>query len=411
MKLLSRRLIFVGALAVLVSGVLAMIGTDFSRLFSSGSMDQQSQRTGHSSFMPLERAVFAASAPQAQLLPGQMMAGDAFENVTVLDGMPVDEFMGTMGLFSAALSYCCGDCHTRAATNNPDWADDPPAKRTARAMVDMVNRINNENFGGLPFVTCWTCHRGDPKPRTTADIDTVYGYISLPPAVLPVAPAGAAPPVDEVFDAYLEALGGEERVAAITSYTATGTGLLFGNIQAEPADIYAGGPDRHARVIHASPGDFARNVDGEEAWVTTPSNSIGQYQLHDSAMDGMLLEAQLSFPAGIQDFFSSWSVNYPTTLNGRLVNVVSGTTAEGLLATFYFDRETGLLTRVAYFAETGLGLVPTQFDFSDYRSVDGVLMPFEFTYGHIGNQEMYVLENIETNVQIDAAMFARPQTP
>ena len=392
MKLLPKRFIFIGALVVLVSGVLAMIGTDFSRLFSSGSVDQHSQRTGHSSFMPLERAVFAASEPQAQLLPGQMMAEDAFENIQVLDGIPVDEFMGTMGLFSAALTMCCGDCHTGAGGDTPDWADDPPRKRRARQMVEMVNAINRDNFGGLQFITCWTCHRGDPKPRTEPGIDTVYGYISLPPAVLPVAPAGFGPSIDEVFDAYLEALGGEERVAAITSYTATGTGLLFGEIQPEPANIYAGGPNRFARVVHQRGGDSSRNVDGEEAWVMLPSTIIAQYQLHDSALDGMQLEAQLAFPAGIQDFFSSWSVNYPNTLNGRPVNVVSGTTSDGLLATFYFDSQTSLLTRVAYFADTSMGRVPTQFDFSDYRPVDGVLMPFEFTYGWVGNEEMFVLE-------------------
>ncbi len=37
-----------------------------------------------------------------------------------------------MGLFSAALSYCCGDCHTGAGTDNPDWAADPPRKLMAR---------------------------------------------------------------------------------------------------------------------------------------------------------------------------------------------------------------------------------------------------------------------------------------
>ena len=43
-----------------------------------------------------------------------------FKNVQVLKGIPVDEFMGTLGLFSAALSVCCGDCHTGAGTSNPN---------------------------------------------------------------------------------------------------------------------------------------------------------------------------------------------------------------------------------------------------------------------------------------------------
>ncbi len=41
-----------------------------------------------------------AQAPPKGALPGQM-SESAFKNVTVLKGIPVDEFMGTMGLFAA----------------------------------------------------------------------------------------------------------------------------------------------------------------------------------------------------------------------------------------------------------------------------------------------------------------------
>src|SRR5580700_7434838 len=57
---------------------------------------------------------FAQSQTQAQSKPP--MAEQAFKNIQVLKGIPVDEFMGTMGLFSAALTVCCGDCHTGAGT-------------------------------------------------------------------------------------------------------------------------------------------------------------------------------------------------------------------------------------------------------------------------------------------------------
>ena len=66
--------------------------------------------------------------------PAVQMSDQVFKNVQVLKGIPVDEFMGTMGLFSAALTVCCGDCHTGAGTSNPKWEDDPPKKRTARRM-------------------------------------------------------------------------------------------------------------------------------------------------------------------------------------------------------------------------------------------------------------------------------------
>src|SRR3989449_871938 len=38
------------------------------------------------------------------------MAEEVFKNVRVLRGIPVDEFMGTMGVFSAALGWSCEDC-------------------------------------------------------------------------------------------------------------------------------------------------------------------------------------------------------------------------------------------------------------------------------------------------------------
>src|SRR5439155_21388356 len=74
---------------------------------------------------------------QAQAPAAQQMSELAFKNIQVLKGIPVDEFMGTMGLFSAALSVCCAECHTGAGTSNPKWDDDPPRKRTARRMMKM----------------------------------------------------------------------------------------------------------------------------------------------------------------------------------------------------------------------------------------------------------------------------------
>src|SRR4051812_30481356 len=81
-----------------------------------------------------------AQAPAAARPP--QMSEQAFKNIQVLKGIPVDEFMGTMGLFSAALSVCCGDCHVGAGTSNPQWEADPPRKQMARKMVTMVNAIN-----------------------------------------------------------------------------------------------------------------------------------------------------------------------------------------------------------------------------------------------------------------------------
>jgi hypothetical protein len=95
---------------------------------------------------------------------GPPMAEQVFKNIQVLKGIPVNEFMGTMGVFSAALGMSCEDCH---AAGDADWsvyAKDSPRKQMARVMVTMMATINKTHFRGRQVVTCYTCHRGDPHP-------------------------------------------------------------------------------------------------------------------------------------------------------------------------------------------------------------------------------------------------------
>lgn len=81
------------------------------------------------------------------------MAEDVLKNIQVLRGIPMDEFMGTMGFFASALSLNCIDCHVKEAAGNwARYADDTPLKQTARKMVLMVRTINQANFGGKPVI-------------------------------------------------------------------------------------------------------------------------------------------------------------------------------------------------------------------------------------------------------------------
>ena len=113
-------------------------------------------------------AVFASgqAAGQAGQGPRPQMSEEVFKNVQILKGIPVDEFMDTMGMFAASLSLNCIDCHVAESVGTWDkFADETPLKRTARKMVLMVNAINKDNFSGVRSVTCYTCHRGDLRPR------------------------------------------------------------------------------------------------------------------------------------------------------------------------------------------------------------------------------------------------------
>src|SRR6195256_2801042 len=140
---------------------------------------------------------------QAVPAPKPLMAEDFFKNVQVLKGIPADEFMGTMSVFSAALGESCETCHD----GKDGWAsyalDTVPRKVMARRMVTMMTSINQANFGGRQAVTCFTCHRGPDRPRVTPSLADVYREAPPEGPDETVIPAPGAPSADQVLDKYL----------------------------------------------------------------------------------------------------------------------------------------------------------------------------------------------------------------
>jgi hypothetical protein len=89
---------------------------------------------------------------------------------------------------------------------------------------------------------------------------------------------------------------------------------------------------------------------------------------------------------------------------------VQGTTAGGALATLYFDSETGLLTRLMRYADSPVGRIVTQYDYSDYRPVAGVRIPFKWTRTWLDGRSIFQLNDVQPNVNIPADRFA-PAAP
>jgi photosynthetic reaction center cytochrome c subunit len=410
MKLWSRRLILVVAeiaIVCLVGVALAASGAKIATRSSIASRNQSDQKTGPSPSMFASHA-FAQAGGQAAPAQKTPMAEEVFKNVQVLKGIPVDEFMGTMGIFSAALSMCCAECHTGASTDTVKWEADTPRKRTARKMVEMVSAINRTNFGGRQVVTCWTCHRGRDRPVVTPTLDSVYGSPVLEPDDI-LTPIPGMPSADQIFDKYIQALGGAARLASLTSYVARGTSVGFGSgNKGRPVEIYAKAPNQRATIIHTEDGDIARTFDGRAGSIMTPLTVVKDYDFSGGELEGARLDAQLAFPERIKEVLRNWRVNNPSNVNDREVQVVQGGGASGLVATLYFDKETGLLARLVRYANSAVGRVPTQVDYADYRPVAGVMIPFRWTFSWLDGRDEFVLAEVQPNVPIDAAKFVRP---
>ncbi|HUX09597.1 MAG TPA: hypothetical protein VMW51_03090, partial [Terriglobia bacterium] len=74
----------------------------------------------------------------------------------------------------------------------------------------------------------------------------------------------------------------------------------------------------------------------------------------------------------------------------------------------FFSQQTGLLLRRVTFTQTALGRLPQQTDYSDYREVDGVKVPFQWTVAEPRGQSTVQASEVRQNVPISAEKFAKP---
>lgn len=353
----------------------------------------------------MKRIVFAAGMFMAAAANGQQkpqMAEQAFKNIRVLKGIPVDEFMATMGFFSASLGETCTDCHSDESGG--DWAkyaDDNPRKNTARAMIGIMNGINKTYFGGRREITCYSCHRGVERPDVTPNLADLYGP---PPSKEPDElrqPLVKAVSSEQILDKYIQALGGAGRLATITSFTAKGT---FQGYQDEkfPVDVFAQAPNRISTVVHTAGGDSATTFDGLTGWIAGPATErpVALLELTGGALTGAKLDAALWFPAQLKQMLAQWRALSPTMLQG--------TTDGRYPVNFYFDDKTGLLSRLVRYEDSPVGLNPTQIDYADYRDAGGVKRPYRITVTWLDGRSTTEFSEIRPNAGLDAAKFARP---
>src|ERR1051326_9593273 len=112
-----------------------------------------------------------------------------FKNVKVLKGIPVDEFMDTMGMFASSLGYDCSSCHSPdIRTNREAFAIETPLVQRARGMITMMNAINRTYFRGEPRVSCFTCHRANYSPEIIPNLALQYGELKQDPNALNIFP-------------------------------------------------------------------------------------------------------------------------------------------------------------------------------------------------------------------------------
>jgi photosynthetic reaction center cytochrome c subunit len=358
--------------------------------------------------------LLAAVVVAGQAAPRQQMAEQVFKNVQILRGIPVDEFMTTMGFFSASLGLNCTDCHVDESGGSWErYADDNALKQTARRMMLMVQNINRTNFGGRQVVTCTTCHRGSYKPSVRPSLDQLYGP---PPPDEPgdlFAQAPGQPAADRVLEKYLAALGGRERVAAVTTIVGKGTYRGFDDAEESALEFYLTAEGQRAIVAHPVAGQSTWLVTPEGGWIAGPPTDrpIPVMAITGQELEGVRVEASVVLPTRLMASLRNWRVGTRALLDDREVQVLQGETPAGAVITLCFDAETGLLRRLVRSSASPVGPLVSRVDYTAYRDVAGMKVPSAWIVSWLSGRSVYKLTDVQANARIDASRFAVPAAP
>jgi hypothetical protein len=352
-------------------------------------------------------ATAAATAAQA----GQdrpLLTQDVFKSVTVLRDIPIDTFFDAMGMFANAMGNDCTFCHEpTAALDRKNFAQVTPRMERARGMIAMMQTINKNYFGGAPRVTCFTCHHGNQSPRSDPNIALQYSA----PEEDPNARDFATDPTlsaDKIFDKYLQAVGGADRLAKLTSFAAKGTYNGFDTgFEKVPVEVFAKAPNSYSTIVHMAAGNSVRTYNGTSGWMAGPDTPVPLITLTAGNLDRARLEALVAFPAAIKQAYPHWRVGR-AVLNDEEDVIVQGIDDDRQpIANLYFA-PSGLLVRVVRWTLTPVGFVPTQIDYSDFRDVAGMKVPFKRTVSQTYMQMNVELSDVQPNVAVDSTKFNKP---
>jgi photosynthetic reaction center cytochrome c subunit len=344
------------------------------------------------------------SAPTSPSTPSPKTAEQAFKNIQVLKGRPADQLIPAMQFITASLGVECDYCHVQGAFDK----DDKKPKQIARKMMQMMMVINQENFDSHREVTCYSCHRAAAKPVAIPIISE-----EEPKPALAVPPNDASqtspnlPSSDQLIEKYIEALGGATAIQKVASRVAQGVANVGGH--QTPIDIFEKNPDRRISYLHLANGDSVTAYNGREGWLAAPGRPLRD--MNSSDVEAAKLDADLHFATDIKQIFGELHVEHEEKIGERSVYVIFALRQGQPPVQLYFDEQTGLLLREVRYAESPLGLNPTEIDYADYRDVDGVKTPFRWTIARPGGRFSIQLEQIKQNVPIDEAKFAKPALP
>ena len=330
-------------------------------------------------------------------------AEQVYKNIQALNGMPAKDLGMVMQFMRSSLGVRCSFCHVHDdKTNKWNWeSDDKDEKATARKMINMVKGINKDYFEGFSAVSCFTCHQGSNR---------ISRIPPLPQVIAPPRKEGkdtTLPTAENIFEQYSKSLGDVSKIKNATSRYSKGS-LTVWNGKVFDMEIYQQPANKYIQMVKTPDGIETECYDGTNGWAQDKS---GVDDLEGFELQRMKEYADFTGDFDLSGRYTKTKVIGRDTVNGKTAYVVSAVIDDNRNERLYFDVDSGLLLRKKLYTRYIIGFIPEQADYSDYRSVNGIMIPFSVHYSYLdpGIETDIKYSEVKLNASLDNISFTKPQ--
>lgn len=212
---------------------------------------------------------------------------------------------------------------------------------------------------------------------------------------------------EDILEKAIVATGGREARQRITSIVSKGTLEIAPQGLQGTIEIYAKAPNK-LLIIQTIPGlEIKQGFDGQIGWVY---NSLqGVRQLEAAELATFTRTATFQSELHWQKLYEKVELIGKETVGDRTAYVIRLTPRVGNPVTHYYDSETFRLLRTDTTQDGPLGPIAQETYPSDYRDLDGILVPFTLTMKTPTAVVIIRITERKTNVEIDDSRFAPPK--
>ena len=214
---------------------------------------------------------------------------------------------------------------------------------------------------------------------------------------------GSLPTVDEVLRRYVEAVGGEAAIRAVTSRVTKGTIDVAGVSRGGSFESYEQAPNKILNVIQAHPlGTVKVGFNGRNGWSRIQA---GLRMLKNQELASLQIDADFYGPVRIKNNYAKVTLVGMSKIGYRGVYVIDFQPTSGAVERLYLDANTYLPARINTMLTTGTASEPVEMYLDDWRAVDGIKLPFSISQRFAKLTLTFTIKEITHNVAIDAKIF------